>query len=197
MPEPVAPEVTGPAARPRRADARRNADRLLQAARAAVAEHGADASLDDIARRAGVGSGTLYRHFPTRQAMLAAVFQDRVETLRDHGLDLLEAADPDRALERWIAAVAEHARTNRGLAAVLMTAITDPSTETASACQAMHDVSAQLLTRAQRSGLLRTDLASSDLLRLINAIVVATEQAPTSTTLLLKLVMDGLRQRAS
>src|SRR6266699_4143127 len=92
--------------RPMRADARRNYGRLLAAALAAFSEQGADtASLEEIARRAGVGIGTLYRHFPTRQALLEAVYRDQVEALRARADDLLENAPPADALAEWLRAM--------------------------------------------------------------------------------------------
>src|SRR6266581_6701180 len=92
-------------ARPMRADAQRNYARLLDAASAAFVEHGADdVSLEEIARRAGVGIGTLYRHFPTRQALLEAVYRDQVESLRAQTAELLDSAPADEALAAWLRA---------------------------------------------------------------------------------------------
>src|SRR5881227_1228774 len=99
-----------------RADARRNYERLLAAARAAFAEHGVDASLDDIARSAGVGPGTLYRHFPTRHALLEAVLGDAQATLLAEAEKLATEPDPDAALLTWMRGLATHSRTFRGLA---------------------------------------------------------------------------------
>src|SRR5215472_11381674 len=93
-------------ARPMRADAQRNYARLLSAAMAAFTEHGADdTSLEEIARRAGVGIGTLYRHFPTRQALLEAVYRDQVEALRARADDLTGSDDPGEALAAWLRAL--------------------------------------------------------------------------------------------
>src|SRR5262249_14146667 len=103
-----------------RADARRNVDRIIAAAGALIAEHGADASLEEVARRAGVGSATLHRHFPSRQALLEAVFKDRVETLCAKAEGLLCDPDPGEALFSWLRAVGAHAVANRGLGASLM-----------------------------------------------------------------------------
>src|SRR5262245_33601012 len=106
-----------PIARPLRADARRNYDRLIAAASEAIAERGAEAPLDDIAKRAGVGAGTLYRHFPTRQHLLDAVFHERIVLLRDEAARLAqEEPDPAAALEAWLRALVEHLRRYRGLA---------------------------------------------------------------------------------
>ena len=178
--------------RPRRADARRNYAHLLDVARVAFAERGADASLEDIARRAGVGIGTLYRHFPTRQALLEAVFGDRVEALCAEASDLLVAPSPGDALATWLRAVVRHITLYRGLAAALAP-ILDKESEPASSWHgAIHAAGAALLARAQQSGAVRPDIGVADLLKLANAIAVATEQAPESADRLLALVMDGL-----
>src|SRR5579863_8630413 len=105
--------VTG-VGRPMRADAQRNYARLLDAASAAFLEHGADdVSLEEIARRAGVGIGTLYRHFPTRQALLEAVYRDQVETLSARAEELLESESPEDALAGWMRAMVGFSSTKR------------------------------------------------------------------------------------
>jgi len=183
---------SGSTRRPRRADARRNDAQLLDAARVVFAERGADASLDDIARRAGVGIGTLYRHFPTRQALLEAVFGDRVEALCAEAHDLLAAPSPGDALVTWLRAAVGHIMLYRGLAAALAP-ILDKEKEPASSWHgAIHTAGAALLARAQQSGAVRPDVGVADLLKLANAIAVATEQAPEGADRLLSLVMDGL-----
>jgi AcrR family transcriptional regulator len=177
----------------RRADAQRNRDKLVAAGREVAAEQGFDASLDEIARRAGVGSGTLYRHFPNRLALLQAVFQDEVNVLVTQAEELLAAPNPFAALETWLRALVVHAGTSRGLAAVLMAVISDPSTDLGARCRAMHAAGARLLQRAQRAGQVRPDVAASDLLKLLNALTLTTEQTPDSGDRLLHVVLDGLR----
>jgi AcrR family transcriptional regulator len=184
-------------ARPLRADARRNAETLLAAARAAFAEHGAAASLDDIARRAGLGIGTLYRHFPTRQALLEEVFRDRLDTLRARAEELLDATSPSAALLAWLRTLVEHATTYRGLAASVMISMLDERTELFASCQAMRAAGLALLTRAQQAGEVRPDVGPSELLLLVYGVAWATEQVPGGagqTDRLLALLMDGLRQ---
>src|SRR3954471_17676046 len=100
-----------------RADARDNRERVLRAARAAFAEDGPHASLNKIAQRAGVGAGTLYRHFPTLQALLVAIIGDDVEALCAKGRGLLTHPSPDEALHTWLRAMAVHATAMRGLVA--------------------------------------------------------------------------------
>lgn len=199
MTEPtVGTPAPGAGQRATRADARRNRQRLLAAARAAFTEHGAEASLDDIARRAGVGPGTLYRHFPTRQALVEAVYRDQVEALCAQGYELLDALPPGDALAAWLRAMADYVATKRGLASVLMAIMGDEGSQVfAASKEAMYAAAGALLTRAQESGAVRPDADVRDLLRLVHAIAVATEQAPDSAERLLSLVMDGLRHQES
>src|SRR3954470_16680768 len=109
--------------RPMRADARRNYERLMDAAKAAFAEHGTDAPLDDIAKRAGVGSGTLYRHFPTRMDLIEAVFVARISGLVARAAELAESDDPERSLITFVELVVDQSITYQGLASALMTAL--------------------------------------------------------------------------
>src|ERR1022692_1733820 len=107
------------ARRPKRADARRNYDTLIEAARAAFTENGAEASLEEVARRAGVGIGTLYRHFPTRQALLEATYLEEVQALCESAEQLI-AADPWQALIGWLNRFAEYASTKKALSSELL-----------------------------------------------------------------------------
>ncbi|WOX22479.1 helix-turn-helix domain-containing protein [Streptomyces solicathayae] len=179
-----------------RADARRNHDRLLDAARAAFAEHGADASLEDVARRAGVGIGTLYRHFPNRPALLGAVFQDALEALLRRSAELAEADEPCRALVEWLRAVVAHAGAYRGLARALMSASRDESSALGQCSVPLHAAGERLLVRAQEAGSVRRDVSVGDLMQLTNAIALAAEQSPEDEELadrLLALTLQGLR----
>ncbi|WP_299532679.1 TetR/AcrR family transcriptional regulator [uncultured Streptomyces sp.] len=182
--------------RPMRADARRNHDRLLGEARELFAEQGTDASLEDLARRAGVGIGTLYRHFPNRHALMNAVFQDALCDLlaRSHAL---EAADrPCRALVEWLGAIVAGAGAYRGLAQALMSASRDETSALAQCHGPLREAGARLLERAQRSGDIRPDVSVGDLLQLTHAIALAAEQAPDDPGLadrLLLLTLQGLR----
>src|SRR5436305_2274253 len=98
-----------------RADAQRNRDALLEAAAAAFTEHGPEASLEEVARRAGVGIGTLYRHFPTREALVEAAYRRGFETLCDQADQFAQALPPADALEAWMQAFVDYAATKRGL----------------------------------------------------------------------------------
>ncbi|MGW5681891.1 TetR/AcrR family transcriptional regulator [Nonomuraea sp. NPDC003754] len=188
-----------PSERPMRADARRNYDRLLAAAAAVVAEQGAEASLEEIARRAGVGSATLHRHFPSRRRLLEAVFRDKVETLCSAATDLAGAPDPEQALVSWLGAVAAHAVSNRGLAASLMGGADDGDPLVGATCHTMIVEAGQgLLARARQAHAVRSDVSIVELLTLVHAISLAAEQQPDGAALadrLLTLVLDGVRPR--
>ncbi|MEV6650516.1 TetR/AcrR family transcriptional regulator [Streptomyces sp. NPDC051219] len=189
--------TTGTTARPMRADARRNYARLLKEARAAFAEHGTDASLEHVARRAGVGIGTLYRHFPNRHALMSAVFEDAVAALLARSRELLEDPEPCRALVEWLRAIVTHAGEYRGLARALMSASNDDSSALSSCSVPMREAGRQLLVRAQESGSVRPDVSIADLMQLTNAIALAVEETPADPDLadrLLTLTLKGLRR---
>lgn len=188
------PTVT--AARPMRADARRNYERLLGEARAAFAEHGAEASLEDVARRAGVGIGTLYRHFPNRHALLSAVFEDALGHLLARARELLDAPQPCSALVEWLRDIITHASEYRGLSRALMSASHDASSALARCSSPMREAGGALLARAQQSGDVRPDVSIGDLLQLTNAIALAAEETPDDPELadrLLRLTWQGLK----
>jgi AcrR family transcriptional regulator len=183
-----------------RADARRNYERLLSAAVAAFAEHGADtASLEEIARRAGVGIGTLYRHFPTRQALLEAVYTDQVEALRIRAAELLRHEAPGQALADWLRALVAFGSTKRSLTTALLETL-DKDSELLSSCGAiLRESTSEMLERAQRAGEARTDVKGTDVLRLAHGVSMAAEWAggdPGQAERMLTLVIDGLLRRA-
>ncbi|WP_248958415.1 TetR/AcrR family transcriptional regulator [Sphaerisporangium perillae] len=184
-------------ARPMRADARRSRERILAAAAAAIARDGAEASLEEIARRAGVGSATLHRHFPSRQALLEAVFRGKVEALCATALRPAAGLDPGAALVAWLRAVAAHAAANRGLAVALMRGSGDGDPSCGVTCHAMIlRAGEHLMTRARQAGAVRPEIAVADLLKLVNAICLATEGRPDATAeadRLLTLAVQGVR----
>ncbi|MEV5601062.1 TetR/AcrR family transcriptional regulator [Streptomyces sp. NPDC052299] len=191
----MATSQAGAPARPMRADARRNYGRLLAEARTAFAEHGTDASLEDVARRAGVGIGTLYRHFPTRHALMSAVFQEAVTSLIIRSRELAGAERPCAALVEWLGAIVTHAGEYRGLAQALMSTCRDESSALARCNTPLREAGSTLLTRAQSSGAVRPDVSIDDLMQLTNAIALAAEQSPDDPELadrLLKLTLRGL-----
>ncbi|MFE0138686.1 TetR/AcrR family transcriptional regulator [Streptomyces sp. NPDC059037] len=171
------------AARQPRADARRNRERILEAAREAYAEAGPEASLNEIARRAGVGPGTLYRHFPSRAALLTAVLKDRVEALCGRTDELLAADSADDALDDWLRAFLAHARVNQGLGgALLIEELETPDALGFDCHQRIHDTASSLLTRAQTEGTARKDLLTADMIQLVVGIAVSTPHSPTDPT---------------
>lgn len=187
-------------ARPMRADARRNYDRLLAEARGAFAEHGTDASLEDVARRAGVGIGTLYRHFPTRHALMSAVFQEAVASLITRSRELAAAERPCAGLMEWLGAIVTHAGEYRGLAQALMSTCRDENSALAPCNVPLREAGSVLLGRAQASGAVRGDVSIDDLMQLTNAIALAAEQSPSDPALadrLLTLTLRGLKPNSS
>jgi AcrR family transcriptional regulator len=185
------------AARPRRADAQRNVERLIAAAREAFAANGPTASLDDIARAAGVGAGTLYRHFPTRLALFEAVYRDSVERLCVEGRRLAETEPPADALIAWLNGFVTVVSQKRGLAAALTEE--GQASELFAVCHAMiNTAGTDLLARAKAAGAVRDDVALADLLRMAKAFAQVAEGSPEGSALaerLLGLSMDGLRPR--
>jgi AcrR family transcriptional regulator len=173
-----------------RADARDNRERVLQAAKTVFAEYGAHASLNKIAQRAGVGAGTLYRHFPTLQALLVAIISNDVDALCAKGRDLLTHPSPDEALHTWLRAVAIHASAMSGLVATQMVA--EPAAGTGTALAGCHEAiratGAALLTRVQNQGAAPQEADILDLLKLVNAIAWASQQTPEDEGLLDRLL---------
>ena len=193
-------DAAGPSAAlpgpPKRADARRNYERLLAAATAAFAEHGADdVSLEEIARRAGVGIGTLYRHFPARQALLEAVYKDQVDGLDALAAKLMTAESPGAALGEWLRAFLAFGRTKRSLSSALISTL-GKDAEFLSACSmTLRTRTEELLRRAQLAGEARNGVQAGDILRLTHGLIMATDAAPTDpdqTERLLALVIGGL-----
>lgn len=181
-----------------RADARRNYGRLLAEAGAVVAEQGTDASLEEVARRAGVGIGTLYRHFPTREALLEALLRDRFDGLASYAEDLLGADDPFDALVAWLRRIAKGTVAYRGLAQAMMAALQDEASDLYVSCHGMRAGGQALLARAQKAGEVRPDVRPEDVLYLAGMVATATEQVPGDAALhdrLFTYVIDGLRAR--
>ena len=173
---------------PRRADAQRNRERLLAAAREVFADRGVGAPLDEVARRAGVGNATMYRHFADRRELALAVYADEVDALCERGADLLGAADPGAALFDWLGAFVDHVSSKRDLAE-LGTA-DQPSSRYAQWHEAMHRTAANLVDRARQAGAVRPDLDAADLLVLVAGIAL-TGTTADRTRRLLTLIRHG------
>jgi AcrR family transcriptional regulator len=156
-----------------RVDAQRNRDRLTAAAQAVFSEYGAGASLDEVAKRAGVGPGTLYRHFPTREALQEAAYRDAVERLCAAGGRLRDDTDARRALIEWMRLLLEHMVARRGLAEALVSALGKQGEVFVASHRTLHEVGAELVDRAKRAGATRPDLDHRDLLWMIHGIAQA------------------------
>ncbi|MFF7443135.1 TetR/AcrR family transcriptional regulator [Streptomyces sp. NPDC008122] len=185
-------DAPAPAGHARRTDARANRERLLAAAAEVFAEAGPGASLNEIARRAGVGPGTLYRHFPNRPALLTALLRDRIETLCARAEALRAADSPDDALAEWLGAFLTHARVNQGMGGALL--VEEAAGSGPDCHRLILDAATGLLTRAQRHGSARADLTAEDLLQLVVGIALSTARDEHSgqPDRLLALVVDAV-----
>jgi AcrR family transcriptional regulator len=178
-----------------RADALRNRERVLEAAKSVFSAGGADASLEAVARRAGVGIGTLYRHFPTREALYDAVYRREVEQLGEFADELKSEAAPTEALRRWLRANVEFVATKKGMAAALALAAHKPSELMAFSYERLTKAVGALLQRAVAAGELRADVAPEDLLRALIGMCLLHDQPgwQASVVRLLDVLVDGLR----
>lgn len=183
-----------------RADAKKNYEHILAVASAVVTKHGADASLRDIARTAGVGFGTLYRHFPTREALLDALLRARFDELTAKAHDLETASSPDDALVSWLHDVVACARNYQGVVAAMMAAMEDMNSALHVSCVTMRAAGTRLLGRAQAEGLARTDIDGTDLFALAAALAWLGDQpasAPRAEHLFGVIASAILTSRAS
>jgi AcrR family transcriptional regulator len=181
-------------ARPRRADARRNYEKVIASAREAFAQTGAQTSLEEVARRAGVGIGTLYRHFPSRQALLEAVYLDEVEALCQSAADL-EDLDPWGALVAWLRRFVSYMATKQALAQELLEYF-DRDAPLFQSCRAsLFTAGEPLLERAQQAGLVRPDTNLSEVIQLVGGIAKIPATDPGQTDHILGIALDGLRYR--
>jgi AcrR family transcriptional regulator len=153
-----------------RADARKNYSHLLAVARDVVAEHGADASMRDIARRADVGLATLLRHFPTREALFEALLRTNLDALTQKAGELETSNSPDEALVSWFREGVAFVKGYSGVVALMASAHADPSSALYATCTAVHSAGARLLFRAQAEGTARADMDGNDLFALMSAL---------------------------
>ncbi|MFJ8105718.1 TetR/AcrR family transcriptional regulator [Streptomyces sp. NPDC096132] len=176
------------AQRPSRKDAARNFDALLAAAREAFAEHGAEASLEDIARRAGVGIGTLYRNFPTRRALFESVYADEVNALCRSAVEFADR-EPWEALTAWLDRFAGYMVTKRAVREAL-----EDESEIFQACRgSMYAAGGPLFERAQQAGVARTDMDFGDLLRLVAGVTATAFTDDAQRDRVLAIALDGVR----
>jgi AcrR family transcriptional regulator len=193
-----APEDSVSTDRRPRADAVRNRDLLLSAAAAAFAARGADVPLEDIARAAGVGIGTLYRHFPTRDALVEAVYRYEVDVLCERADQLLEEMPPDQALAEWMQLFVRHVATKKGMLSALKPLLSSNpsfSDQTKGRAQA---AATKLLNAGVAAGTVRADVDGADLLRAVGGICMSTDQERSEASeRLVGLLFDGLRHGAA
>jgi len=181
-----------------RADAVRNRERVLEAAKAVFSSGGAEASLEAVAKRAGVGIGTLYRHFPTREALFEAVYRREVEQLGELADALKEVADPVEALRRWISSNIQFVATKKGMATALAVAAHGlPDLQSFSFAR-LTRAAGVLLERAVKAGEIRADVSPQDLLRTLVGMCYLHDQPGWQSTVvrLMDVFVDGLRVRA-
>jgi AcrR family transcriptional regulator len=180
--------------RPKRADARRNYQKVLAAAREAFAEGGESTALEEIARRAGVGIGTLYRHFPNRQALLEALYVDEVEEVCRSAAQL-DSADPWEALNGWFERLIAYVGTKRALAHELLNYL-DKDAPLFQVCRtALFAAGEPLLKRAQEAGVVRHDAEFSEVMQMVMGIAKIPASDPRQIDHILRIALDGLRYR--
>ncbi len=180
--------------RPKRADARRNYEKVLAAAREAFAEGGESTALEEIARRAGVGIGTLYRHFPNRQALLEALYVDEVEEVCRSATQV-EGADPWEALNGWFERFIAYLATKRALAHELLNYL-DQDAELFQVCRgSLFEAGEPLLKRAQDAGVVRRDVTIAEVIQMVVGIAKVPSSEPGQTEHLVRIALDGLRYR--
>jgi AcrR family transcriptional regulator len=177
-----------------RADARRNRDKLLAAAAAAFAESGTAVSLEAIAKRAGVGIGTLYRHFPTRDALVEAAYRNELDRLTGSADELLVTLPPDAALAEWMDRFVSYAAAKRGMKSMLNAMVASGSDLFVNARRRQREAVAKLLAAGVEAGTIRSDVDADDVLRAMGAVWQVDE--PEQARTLLRLLMDGLRHGA-
>ncbi len=183
-----------------RADAVRNHERVLEAAKAVFSAGGPDASLEAVARRAGVGIGTLYRHFPTREALFEAVYRREVDQLADLAEQLKAEVAPAEALRRWLRSNVEFVATKKGMSAALALAAHSSSELSAYSFDRLTKAVGALLDRAVAAGEIRADVSPEDLLRALVGMCYMNDQPgwQASVLRLVEVFVDGLcRQSAT
>ena len=180
-----------------RADARRNRQQILAAAETVFAEEGAGVPVDEVARRAGVGVGTLYRHFPTKEALFAAIVVQHMERIRDEAIRLGDSDDPGAALFEFLALLAREGTSKRNLVDALSGAGINIKDAAADTKVELEEAGGRLLARAQAAGAVRADVTLADLFGLVMGACTAGEGGPApfdcSSARMIAVVCDGLR----
>jgi AcrR family transcriptional regulator len=186
-----------PTARKPRADAQRNRMRLLEIAKAAFAEKGPGASLDEIARTAGVGAGTLYRHFPTRDALIEAVYRNETEQLAAAAARLIEMHSPTGALREWLLLFVDYMATKQGMYEALNSIVGGTSELYSTSAEQMKRAIAKLIDRAVASGDIRLDIDPLDLLRALAGVanISAGPDGKRAAKRMADILIAGIRTR--
>jgi AcrR family transcriptional regulator len=180
--------------RPLRADARRNRERILEAARVECAEHGAAVQIDDVARRAGVGVGTVYRHFPTKDALIEALVAEKIRVTTANLREALEIEDPWEAFAAGVRRNAEVMAADAALRDALVRL--GPAARASDADYAqVHEFAGRLVTRAQEAGVLRDDVTTDDVGALIGGLCASMGHPELDWRRHLEVLLDGLRAR--
>jgi AcrR family transcriptional regulator len=198
---PVPTPRPGPGAKPLRADAARNRQKILDAARAAFAEDGRDAQIDDVARRAGVGVGTVYRHFPTKESLALAIVEQRFATIIEHlRNELIPDPDPWHALERSFELCVTTQLADRGYADAVASladanALAGPMGPRAEQMQELMELSGVLVDRARAAGVVRDDLRATDMPPLYAGLASVVQAGVADWRRYVEILLDGLRPR--
>jgi AcrR family transcriptional regulator len=186
--------------REQRSDARRNYRKVLDAATVTIGEEGTQASLRKIARNAGVGLGTLYRHFPTRDALIEAVLRDAFDRLATRAETLAATESPRTALTVWLQEFTVGAAAFKGISVSLIASLQDPASALYAPCRKIEHSAARLVRAAQHDGTIRDDVTGADLIALAGAIATINEADPSTPqrlTHLLTIAIEGLNARDS
>ena len=176
---------------PRRADARRNRERLIAAARTLFAAEGTGVPLAAVAKAAGVGTGTAYRHFPTQEALVEATYRDEIARLRENATALLAEHPPDEALARWLHLCIDYLATERGMSEALRAVVASGSDVHAESRAAIVAALSELLDAAQAAGTVRGDVDVLDVAAALGGVYLLAE--PERAHRLLGVTIDGLR----
>ena len=185
--------MTETTTRPMRADARRNYDALVAAAREVLAERGSEAAMEEIARRADVGVGTLYRHFPRRIDLVEAVYREDVDGIVALAADVAERLEPWDALVAWLQGFVRYAEAKRTFLTELHEAFEKSPDLAVSSRERIGTAVATVLRRAQEAGVARTDLDEHDLMQLVGGMCMARNATLAQNERLLTFVLDGVR----
>lgn len=198
MSSPVVTPTSPAAVRPLRADAQRNKDKLIEVATAAFTDLGVEVALEEIARRADVGIGTLYRHFPTREALVLAVYRKQIEGLETAAHELPLTHGPSDALRLWMRGFVEYGAVKRGLVGLLKSMLETETNLFDQARATLLESAGSLMKKAAEAGEIRPDVQPGDVIRALGGICMATDRpdAGGSAIALVDLVFDGLRYGA-